>query len=650
MKSVWQLARQPVKTVFGIILVALAVAILCVCVGQAMVAYNFEAALEQSFTTIALPTEIYQIPEDALYIQRTMPMDVSAWISQMTAENPDIIKTVAAPGLSSAYIPDMRQDNCTTDPFNGWATTYRYRNLTSLPTGAPYCTAVLEIKLNEIGEIEENEGKRYLNCVGIVEAIIGLEEGYPDSTGFTIYLSLPLSNSQTIEDLGLETGECYLVFGLDYYDKDWALRVLESEAWETGEISIGALNPDCLTWFSDEEVESYRQWNPAVYNVAQYADYDNNVHFTLTNITADNFRSVSMTAEDYVRLDSTVADFLNSDSDGVWQDHMDCVEINTHAYPVIGVDKLTHLADFVRGVTVITTGREFSREELETGANICLISESLAAVNGLNVGDSITLNFYEYDENCPYQDSLLEGNGVINPGASYFTENTVFAPAEEYIIIGFYQQKYDWYTVEDNIYAISPNTIITPKSAVPVEMQYTNQGLWGALELYNGSMDEFNVLTDEAGHSLLYVCYDQGYSIVKENLQNYDEIAARAVIIGIVVYGNILILFLMMFPARQGDVIHRMSTMGAFWWDKMYYILTSGLGILLPGTVLGTMASVVLWDRVVNTMTAVVVADLDLQLDFGVIFSIAVVQLLLALALTMLISLPMTLGRLMNRR
>ena len=650
MKSIAQLIRQPVKTLSGIILVALAVAILCICIGQAMVAYNFEAALEQSFTTIALPTEIYQLPGEEFYILRTMPMDVSTWISQMTAANPDIINAVAMPGLSSAYIPDMRQDNYTNYPYNGMSTTYRYKNLTSLPTGTPYSNALLEITLNEIGEIEETDGQRYLNCVGTIESIVELEEGYPNSTGFTIYLSIPLSQTQKVADLGLETGERYLVFGPDYYDKDWDLRVLESEAWETGEVSIGVLNPDCLRWFSEEEVESYRQWNPVVYKVAQYSDYDNGIHFCLTNITADYFRSVSMTAEDYVRLDSTADEFMDSDSNGVWQDYMDSVRINTHAYPVIGVDKLTHLADFVRGVTVITTGREFIREELETGANVCLISESLAAVNGLNVGDSITLNFYEYDENCPYQDSLLEGNGVINPGASYFTENTVFAPAEEYIIIGFYQQKYDWYTVEDNIYAISPNTIITPKSAVPVEMQYTNQGLWGALELYNGSMDEFYAVLDEAGHSLLYVCYDQGYSIVKENLQNYDEIAGRAVIIGIVVYGIILILFLMMFPARQGDVIHRMSTMGAFWRDKVCYILTSGLGILLPGTVLGTMASVVLWDRVVNTMTAVVVADLDLQLDFGVIVSIAVVQLLLALALTMLISLPMTLGRLMNRR
>ncbi len=129
MKSMAQLLRQPIKTVSGMILVALAVAILCVCVGQALVASHFEASLGQSFTTIALPTEIYQLNGyDA--VKQTLPEEVSAWIRKMQAENPDIIKAVAAPGLASAYVPELEQDNYTNYPYNTEAAANRYLPLT----------------------------------------------------------------------------------------------------------------------------------------------------------------------------------------------------------------------------------------------------------------------------------------------------------------------------------------------------------------------------------------------------------------------------------------------------------------------------------------------------------------------------------------
>ncbi len=429
MKSMAQLFRQPIKTGFGIILIALAVAILCVCVGQAMVAQNYEAALGETFTTIALPTEIYQLSGyDS--VKQTLPEEVSAWIQQMTAENPDIVKAVTAPGLASAYVPQLQQDNHTNYPYNDNGEAYRYMSLTSQPTGAPYSTAILEITLTEVGDVEAPEDLSYVSCTGTINSILSLEEGYPDTTGFAISLSVPLSQAAS-----LETGERYLVFGYDYFDRDWMIRSEESKAMDTGHITIEAFDPNCLTWFSPEQVDNNRQWNPVVYDVALYSDYENGIHFTLSNITAQHFRSVSMTAADCIRLNGSAKDFLDSGS-SVWQSYLEIAQINAHAYPVIGVEKLTHLADFVRGISEITTGREFSKKELDAGANVCLISETLAAVNGLTVGDTITLTYYAYDGSLSNQGSLNNGNGIINAGASYYTQNTIPAPAQEYTIIG----------------------------------------------------------------------------------------------------------------------------------------------------------------------------------------------------------------------
>ncbi len=651
MKSISQLCRQPMKTVSGILLMTLAVAILCVCAGQAMVAGQLEAAIDKNFTTLALPTEVYQLSSGGYQISPTLPEEVTAWIRQMTADNPDIIKAVAAPGLASAYVPELRQDNLTNYPRNGEITTVLYETLASSPMGAPYSAAILEIALTEVGSVKESDGQQYIKCVGTVEAIVALEAGYPDSAGFTATVTFPLSDGQGAEDF--QVGGRYLVYGPDYLDLDWELRSSLTEAWKDGYLSIEFLDPDCLTWYPEEQItkqiESLQSLGFAlVYNVASYMDPENEVYFDLTNITANSFNAITITANDYALLSGTAEELM--ESSGLWQGYLEICTINAQAYPVIGVDKLTHLADFTRGLTTVTTGREFTDEEMESGANVCLISESLAAINGLTVGDTISLSYYAYDESCTYQDSLASGNGVINPAASFYTENTTLAPAQEYTIVGLYQQKYDFYNMEDNLYSITPNTILVPKGGVTVEMQYTEQGLWGALELYNGSVDAFNTLLDEAGYSLLYVCYDQGYSIVKENLQNYDAIAGRAVIIGLTVYGIILVLYLALFPTQQGDAVYRMGTMGTPWHHKMGYILTSGLGILLPGTVLGAACSLLLWDWVVNALAAVVAADLELALDMGTILAISAGQLVLALALTGLVSLPLTLGKLMNRR
>lgn len=639
MKPIRQLLRQPIKTISGLILVALAVAILCLCVGQSLVALNFEAALDEMFTTIALPTDYYHITDGSFYAEPELPQEVSAWISVMTSENPDIIRAVASTGLASAYIPELRQDNFTNYPYNGHTATYRYRYMTALPTGAPYTCAVLEITLKEIGEQNEDG----IKCIGVIESVIGLEAGFSDPTGFTLTMTMP-------SNVDLEIGARYLVFGFDYYDDDWFLRSEISNALENGEISIAAFDPDCIEYCTEEELEKNQAFNPNIYTVAYYHDQTNDIYFSLTNLTVSYFRGAALTVQDYTKLEDTVEIFLQTEDGALWQEYLNYVDLNAHCFPIIGIDKLTHIADFIRNITAVTTGREFTEEELTDGANVCIISESVAEESGLTVGDTIVLSYYAYGEESPCQDSLSEGYGVIHPGAYYVTDETSFAVAQEYTIVGLYQQQYAWYSIEDNFYAVSPNTIYVPKSSISVEMQCTDKGLFGALELYNGSMDEFYELLDEAGYSMLYECYDQGYTLIVENLQNYEQIAQRVLTVGIIVYGVVMGLYLLMFPARQKDVLHRMGTMGAPWKQKSDYILRSGIGVLLPGTLVGTTTAVFLWDRMVEILTAAVAVELELQLDYGILAGVAVGQFLLAMGLNWLVSLPMTVGRLMNRR
>ena len=59
MKSIRQLFRQPLKTASGILLVALAVAILVTCVGQYTATSLTRAELDDNYDTVALLSDEY---------------------------------------------------------------------------------------------------------------------------------------------------------------------------------------------------------------------------------------------------------------------------------------------------------------------------------------------------------------------------------------------------------------------------------------------------------------------------------------------------------------------------------------------------------------------------------------------------------------
>ena len=54
MKSFRQLLRQPIKFIAGLVLMTMAAAIVCICVGQSLAATNTAEQLDKQFTTVAL--------------------------------------------------------------------------------------------------------------------------------------------------------------------------------------------------------------------------------------------------------------------------------------------------------------------------------------------------------------------------------------------------------------------------------------------------------------------------------------------------------------------------------------------------------------------------------------------------------------------
>ena len=79
-------------------------------------------------------------------------------------------------------------------------------------------------------------------------------------------------------------------------------------------------------------------------------------------------------------------------------------------------------------------------------------------------------------------------------------------------------------------------------------------------------------------------------------------------------------------------------------------MLRSSLGLLIPGTVIGTGCALLLWDRVSSALSEQEAAMLEIPMNTGSIAVIAAFQLLSALLLVLVIGVHMTKDKPLSKR
>ena len=755
----YKLWRKPVQTLLGILLIAAAVASFVICVGHADMTQKVQAELEYRFTTIALPTSNYNYKRFKSGGQgriSKMNDEVAAWVEKVIAEHPELAEGVSNAGFISAYIQDLQADhyvNHSKQPYYGvqYFSSWNSDNIPLMLPGNEYTmylsnydTAMLVVKLTEIGEVSEvtkpmtldktdpiTGEKIRVNPVetrelilrGIIEEVVSITQQRNDPTGWPIELKLVLPADQDVQSLNLTVGQRYMVYGLDYYDASHYIEEyveicaslqgrphyykddIPSEEWscEIGEFDFSKIhiltdsqiarwyelylgsNVKCIdlavvygdTGFLEEKVpDPYRYDKGTVLLMTQaVTDYltakmtvfdfaalpvfsyeDGSCVLTRSIVSDGETKEISL--DEYLRrysiptiqpINGSVSDFLAENS--AWKNTLENSRINNQAFPVVGVQKLEYIADFNRGLSRVVSGRGFTKEELESGAKVCLISETLAAMNGLKTGDTIQPQFYDAGDNVPYESYIHSGKGVALPKAYYYTSQAELAEPESYTIVGIYRQSEAWGDVFANCYSFTSNTIFVPYNSVSMPMDSSSQGFFNTIVLKNGASQQFDKLVlskrfatmlPKPDQTEMFVYYDQGYSLVRESLHDYLELTKQVLIVGVTVYGIILLLYLLLFPGRQGKVLRTMATMGTHRHKKIGYMLQNSLGILLPGSALGLAAAIVLWESVMDRLLSRSDGSFTLELDVLSLCAITLAQFAAAMLLVALLAIPMT--------
>ena len=650
MKTIKQLLRQPLKTAIGIIIVALAFAILVTCVGQYTATDLSRENLDDRYTTIGLLSNTYFWSENKSgrrSYSSHLPEDIQQWIEILIWNRTDLVKSVSSTGLISAYIPDLNIDH-----FSKYK--YGYK-MSEYNKGYPYRCAMLTVTLNEIGTVgtenihtlTSSAGKQDLVydttflCTGTIKSVVGLGKGFLSPVGKTIVLHITVSDQTAFDALNLQVGQTYLVYGEDYScaDRGTSLDLLinhrESYQELFGSLSMkgGMINYDPILEKFDCTLTLCDPTSLPTYLPA----YDENRTMTGYEISEDRHevwywsgetnKKKWLSTEEFIAsykiptiipLNSTVEDFLESDEGAIWQEKLDEMEINNHSFPVLGVEKLGYQALFSREQARIVEGRDFSESELVNGKKVCIISQTVATKSGVQVGDTIELRTYTCDPTYEVQrrEMLM---GISFPSAAIYSKALGFSSeTESYTIVGLYRQEDAWQNRYDS-YGFTPNTIFVPKASVSAEMITREKGIYSTLVLHNGKMDEFKSLMEEAGYPDLFICYDQGYSEFMASLDAYENVSEKALYIGLAAYAAIILLFLFLYPTQQKRSLRLMGALGASAWGRFRHTFISVLCVLVPGAALGGYVGSKLWTRIAAALMEWINIEIALESDMTAI-------------------------------
>lgn len=425
----------------------------------------------------------------------------------------------------------------------------------------------------------ENNLIRYADRTTAITITDGEGNPWPDDA--PLYKDPVTGNESTIDLRRLNT----IAFNVDDCSQPWTLY---DEQWNVEE----------------------QKWEWTVQRVIAYdTDYD---------LASFTILPEGVTAEEMIASSPT------------WQKAMESVRVSSHSVPVLAVNHLEALADFAAGTTMVTQGRSISQAEYDSGAAVCLVSESLARENGLNVGDVLPLSLYEYDQDLRY--SYIH---EYNPRPSCYLPDQGFQQETEYTIIGLYRQSNEWVTTPTSF---TPNSVFVPEKSVTCQTVTGNYGVWSSLILQNGTIDQVEARLEENDLGGAVTYYDQGYSDIVESLDGYTRVSRTVLYVGLALWAVVLAAYCVLLPMQESKTALRMWTLGAKRRDIAGQIWTPSALMAAAGTVIALAVSIPGMSWATDKIQALTGSDLTLTVSTGQTMALCAGALAIALAVIALVS------------
>ncbi len=673
MNPMHQLTRRPVKAAFGALLLALAGVILALSGGQFWAAARTRAGVEATYTTVAVVTGGAEQAgnSDPSLASASAAWEAARFLEQPEQQNWSIIRSRPRVGLVSGYASNLMPllDLYNFRSYNGGET------MDSAPD-APYTYFILEVLVTDALERHDRpqEGASYSESTwsisGQVQRVYGLQQRLRDPTGWQADIRFTQYYGDGDVPVRPEAGKRYLLLACTYDDTEWEERcgIAAEILWQTNvklnpwslDIENNLIRYDQRTRQEEQVLDETLQELPP--DALGYRDPTTGAEvFSLSMNATDHLRTNvvrysgmmetlapdgdsglwTMQTVDYGRYDLPSIQELPEgvtareimDGTASWQTALKALDVTNHSVPVLTVEKVEALADFAAGNAMVTQGRSFSQSEYDSGAAVCLISESLARENGLNVGDSLPLSLYEDDPGLPpiyarFQESC-------NPRASVFVPQEGFRQETEYTIIGLYRQSSEWVTSPTSF---TPNSVFVPEKSVTCQTVTGSCGVWSSLVLQNGTIDQMEARLAENGLGGTVTYYDQGYSDIVESLDGYTRVSRTMLCVGLALWAVVLAAYCVLLPMQEGKTALRMWTLGAKRRDIAGQIWIPSALVALVGTIIALVVSIPGMSWATDKIQALTGSDLTLTVSTGQTVALCAGALAIALAVIALVS------------
>lgn len=263
------------------------------------------------------------------------------------------------------------------------------------------------------------------------------------------------------------------------------------------------------------------------------------------------FDGVPLSREDdgeKYRIDEVTEGFYETEKGKAWLAMTKESEMRLDTIPVQAADSTETLMPFHNKQVYIKEGRDITKEEYESGADVCLIPSKFAQYNHLEPGDTVELPLYYADYRYP---------PVMGGGLPLLNKNKHIYPVFDndiYEVAGIYEVDiYDF-----TQYGIAENEIIIPFNSVTGDWSNNiidsgpMRGHTTSFQIKNGKVEEFMRHWKEQGIENLDIkFYDSGYQSVKEGIENRKMMAYIFLAGGTSTVILILLFFCHLFIVKQ---------------------------------------------------------------------------------------------------
>ncbi len=245
---------------------------------------------------------------------------------------------------------------------------------------------------------------------------------------------------------------------------------------------------------------------------------------------------------------------------------------------------------FQRGELKLSAGKLFSDAAAENGDKVCVLSNRIASLFGVTVGDSLPLALH------------------ITDGGVYAGETLAVTDTAPYTVVGLYGET-ERYT--DLVFIPADDDL--PTTACPTG--YT----MGQFRLENRKAETFY----EAAQPLLtegfrLTVYDQGYTVTATPYRELLTMAKLFLTVSLLVGAAVLVLFGYLFVARRKDEAEIVLALGGGKGHLCRFFGAGALAILLPALLLGVSAAAVAEQRVMRMLADFAVKYQTQDLRFSI--------------------------------